>query len=130
MQTYKFMAGTDGKPIAEHRFVVEQAIGRKLTSLEYVHHINGDKRDNRLENLEVVSPKEHAAAHGRWVHSKTSTCAVCGQEFTPQPTKRGRKQTCSKVCRYKLVSQLLRRPDAPNSMYRDDAYPSQKKNRK
>lgn len=38
----------------EHRVVAEEKIGRRLKELEVVHHINGNKHDNRPENLEVV----------------------------------------------------------------------------
>lgn len=43
----------DGKTVKEHRWVMEQHMGRKLFSWEEVNHINFDKQDNSLENLEI-----------------------------------------------------------------------------
>jgi len=43
--------------------VVEKRLGRYLRSDEHVHHINGDKTDNRDENLIVMSHREHFMKH-------------------------------------------------------------------
>lgn len=47
-----------GEPILEHRAVMQQVIGRPLKPYENVHHRNGDKLDNRPENLELWVNKQ------------------------------------------------------------------------
>lgn len=54
-----------GKYIAEHRLVMEKHLGRTLGSKEVIHHINENRSDNRLENLQVMSIGEHLTHRGQ-----------------------------------------------------------------
>lgn len=49
--------------VAEHRLVLENKLGRYLKPEEVVHHINGDKLDNRTGNLIVLSNSDHHKLH-------------------------------------------------------------------
>ena len=54
--------------VMEHILVMEEKIGRYLKTDEVVHHKNKKRNDNRLENLQLMTLKEHASLHmkERW----------------------------------------------------------------
>jgi uncharacterized Zn-finger protein len=51
------------KSIHVHVMVMEMHIGRSIHPQECVHHINGNKTDNQLENLELMTTDRHSRAH-------------------------------------------------------------------
>jgi hypothetical protein len=76
-----------GRQTREHRVVAEQMLGRPLQSDEHVHHRNGVKTDNRPENLEVVSNRQHQLEHWQEGHydprvarqtKPEAECSGCG----------------------------------------------------
>ena len=62
-------ASKDGY-VLEHHLVMEKHIGRYIRKDEVVHHKNHIRNDNRLENLELMTFKEHASLHMKERHEK------------------------------------------------------------
>lgn len=60
---YKHVWFSDGSGEKEHRYIMEQQLGRKLTTDEVVHHIDGNRSNNNLSNLVVMNRGEHSALH-------------------------------------------------------------------
>ena len=74
---YVRMTTPDGRRLLEHRYVMEQRLGRVLDANELVHHKNGIKTDNRPENLELTTRAKHLAT----LHPRTFTvCPTCGSK--------------------------------------------------
>lgn len=69
---YKMGDKNVSKTILEHRYIMQKHLGRKLDAKELVHHINGIKDDNRIENLVIKS---------RHNHFGEVICPHCQQKF-------------------------------------------------
>ena len=70
--------------IFEHRRVMAEKLGRPLRRDESVHHINGDKGDNRLENLELWST---AQPYGQRVTDKVAYAIEILERYAPDRLK-------------------------------------------
>ena len=64
------------------RVVMEEHLGRALERNEVVHHINGDRGDDRIENLELMSLAEHSRMHnkGKPITEKQRAALATGTE--------------------------------------------------
>jgi hypothetical protein len=90
MYKYKKLRIGD-KLIDEHRYKMEQKLGRKLRYNEIVHHRNGKYKDNHMSNLKVESrithPKEHFSSRFySKIGKKSARMAKYGQKRKLQRT--------------------------------------------
>lgn len=62
---YYRIRSENGKYQLEHRYIMEKHLGRELKKSEHVHHIDGDRGNNDLGNLELMSKKDHINYHSK-----------------------------------------------------------------
>ena len=86
-----------GKERPVHILLMEEILGRPLKENEVVHHINGDKRDNRPENLQVLDRGKHTSLHKQGV-------AVSGASLEKMRAAQSGKQSTQR----KLTSEQVR----------------------
>ena len=92
----------------EHRIIMEKHLGRFLESYETVHHINGKKDDNRLDNLVLIPCSDHCIDHwekrkSKWIWSRNYDCCIdCGTSKKQHHAK-GRCKACDMMFRRKYT---------------------------
>jgi hypothetical protein len=107
-EEYRHICAPDGSEPREHRWLMKQYLKRDLHVDEVVHHKNGIKTDNRIENLEVISRAEHTRLHLKQ-ESISRICQICGESFIRPSYQNWRViKTCSQSCKLKLIWQVRR----------------------
>lgn len=105
-----FEQNRNGRLNGVHRFVMEEYLGRQLTYDEVVHHKNGNKHDNRIENLEMMSRSDHARHHAKRAIPIKLVCPICESVFYKQPNKyrylfkKQKRFFCSRICGAKGIN--------------------------
>ncbi len=91
------LATTDGR-VPLHRHLASVYIAKRwLNSTEQVHHIDGNKENNDISNLEILSVTEHFYRHHTKLETLTATCSTCSKIFR-YTNRTGVGMFCSLEC--------------------------------
>ena len=93
----------ENKTFLVHRLVAHafiQPLKRGDRTIQ-VHHIDEDKTNNSVENLQIMTMAEHQKLH-KQIYEPMKICIVCGKEYEAPLKHRKRSKVCSMDCWYKL----------------------------
>jgi hypothetical protein len=111
-KSYKTKCLTGSMITTEHRYVMEQHLGRELEPEEIIHHINGDRKDNRIENLRLMkNQSQHLRLHRGSLYVEifgVKRCPSCGRmlaknRFRTQHLNKNIPTTYCKQCQRNKV---------------------------
>lgn len=119
-----------GKPIQQHRLVMQQHIGRRLLTTEVVHHIDRNPSNNSIENLQlfafIADHVKHHYLEDRGITDTHAICRSCGESkphaefFSSCRTSLGIKAWCkdcekvrAKIYRLRRKEKLSANPASP-----------------
>jgi len=77
--------GKNSSGAYEHRIVMKEALNRELENNEIIHHIDGNKQNNKIENLKLTTLDEHNKHH--LSNKIEARCGFCGLKLMVHPYK-------------------------------------------
>ena len=85
-----FVRRINGKTLRVHRLIMEQQLGRELLPSEIIHHKNGNRQDNSIDNLQILTQQEHLKLHyterGNATYNTMKNHCRNGHAYTPENT--------------------------------------------
>ena len=140
-----YLSGKSGRPfmiiideegnrrtVSKARWIMEQHLGVKLDpDLHTIDHIDGNKTNDDLSNLQILPRQEHSAKDTRRVKLEKFICPECGEEFERSPRlirdkakKKRRGPFCGKSCssRWARRMQLGLADDLPLQQHMESEY--------
>ncbi len=88
----------NGKYLYEHRYIMEKLLNRPLKQSEHIHHLDGDKTNNKAKNLKLYNKQDHDSieSKNRWINHRESFFSQKERCLKPRIERHGRGKLCQR----------------------------------